>query len=59
MSGTPVEVKPQKIVAGMDAEVHVFAIQLTNIFLQQLHACATSKKDFEPYVNKVLGKEPV
>jgi len=45
-------VKPQKIVAGMDPE-------LTNIFLQQLHACATSKKDSEPYVNKVLGKETV
>ena len=45
MSGTPVEVKPQKIVAGLDPEVSHPVIQLTNLFLQQLHGCATSKKD--------------
>lgn len=36
----------------MDAE-------LTNIFLQQMYVCATSKKESQPYVNKVLGKETV
>mmetsp|Transcript_26958 Transcript_26958/g.26031 ORF Transcript_26958/g.26031 Transcript_26958/m.26031 type:complete len:133 (+) Transcript_26958:55-453(+) len=50
MSGEKLEVKPAKIVAGLEADK-------TNIFLQQLFKVATAGVDSTPYVKKILGIE--
>ena len=46
--GEEIDVKPQKIVAGQDADK-------TNAFLQQLFRAATSGVDSAPYVVKIMG----
>lgn len=48
MSGEKLEVKPAKIVAGLEADK-------TNIFLQAMFKCATSGVDSTPYVKQILG----
>ena len=50
MSGEKLEVKPAKIVAGLEADK-------TNIFLQQMFKVATAGEDSTPYVKKILGIE--
>eukprot|EP00349_Pseudokeronopsis_sp_Brazil_P002631 CAMPEP_0202962608 /NCGR_PEP_ID=MMETSP1396-20130829/6716_1 /ASSEMBLY_ACC=CAM_ASM_000872 /TAXON_ID= /ORGANISM="Pseudokeronopsis sp., Strain Brazil" /LENGTH=163 /DNA_ID=CAMNT_0049683317 /DNA_START=232 /DNA_END=725 /DNA_ORIENTATION=+ len=50
MSGEKLEVKPAKIVAGLEAEK-------TNLFLQVMFKVATSGADSSPYVAKILGLE--
>ena len=48
MIGEKMDVKPSKIVAGMEPE-------RKNYFLQQLFRAATSGMDSEPYVRKIMG----
>lgn len=47
--GEKIDVKPSKIVAGMDAD-------RTNYFLQRLFQAATAGIDSRPYVAKITGQ---
>ena len=46
--GEKIDVKPQKIVAGLEPEK-------TNYFLQKLYQAASSGIDSTPYVHRILG----
>ena len=48
MIGEKIDVKPSKIVAGLEPD-------RTNYFLQQLFRAATSGMDSTPYVRKIVG----
>ena len=48
MIGEKMDVKPSKVVAGLEPE-------RTNYFLQQLFRAATSGMDSGPYVRKIVG----
>lgn len=49
VNGTPLSVKPAKIVAGHEAEK-------TNEWLQAMYLAATSGKDFKSAIRKTLGQ---
>ena len=48
MVGEKIDVKPTKIVAGLEPE-------RTNMFLQYMHRAATMGVDSAPYVRKIVG----
>jgi len=48
MTGASIEAKPQKIVAGLEPEN-------TNLMLQEVYKVASSGKNSDSFVKKVLG----
>lgn len=55
MTGASIEAKPQKIVAGLEPEVFFKLFKNTNLMLQEIYKVASSGKNSDSFVKKVLG----